>query len=179
MHRKDLLDQLEAYCLHWPAEEAVVTRFTEFIETHPDCFERSLKVGHITGSAWIVNKPGTHVLLTHHRKLDAWLQLGGHADGNHNIREVALQEAREESGLDEFRMVLDGIFDIDAHLIPERKGEHAHIHYDIRYAFETCHLSDYTVSDESHDLAWVELARLEEYTTEESMRRMARKWENV
>lgn len=178
MHRNDLLAQLEDYRSRHREETPVADRFIDFVETHPDCFERHLEIGHVTGSAWVVNKPGTHVLLTHHAKLDKWLQLGGHADGNPDIMEVALREAQEESGLEDFRLIGSGIFDIDIHLIPSRKNEAAHYHYDIRYAFETCHLEAYVVSDESHDLDWVEIARLEEYTTEESMLRMARKWKD-
>ena len=178
MHRDPLLKELETYRARHPEETAMLDRFIAFVKNHPDCFERHLEIGHITGSAWVVNKPGTHVLLTHHAKLDMWLQLGGHADGYSDIREVALREAREESGLNDFTPVGPGIFDADIHLIPARKSEPAHYHYDIRFAFETCHLADYSVSDESHELAWVAIDRIEEYTTEESMLRMAKKWQS-
>ena len=61
---------------------------------HPDCYERTSPTGHFTGSAWLVSGDGQRVLLTHHRKLDRWLQLGGHADGSGDLAEVALREAR-------------------------------------------------------------------------------------
>jgi len=176
MHRTALLQQLESYRARWREEAQVTNRFIEFVQNYPDCFERHLEIGHVTGSAWVVSKTGTHVLLTHHAKLNMWLQLGGHADGNADILEVARREAQEESGLDDFALVSGDIFDIDIHLIPERKSEPAHYHYDVRFAFETCHLEDVIVSNESHDLAWVEIARLEDYTTEASMLRMAKKW---
>jgi len=51
--------------------------------------------GHITASAWVVDRAGTMALLTHHRKLGRWLQLGGHADGDPDVRRVALREAME------------------------------------------------------------------------------------
>ena len=73
-----------------------------FVSAYPNCFERSLSIGHITGSAWLVNQTKTRVLLTHHKRLNKWLQLGGHADGNPNVLEVAMQEAREESGIEGF-----------------------------------------------------------------------------
>lgn len=68
------------------------------------------------------------------------------------------------------------IFDIDIHLIPERKGEPAHYHYDVRFALRATGSEDYVVSAESHDLAWVEIAKLDQFTAEESMLRMAAKW---
>jgi len=176
MHRNDLLNKLEAYRIRYPEETPTTNRLIGFIAANPDCFERSLSIGHITGSAWVVNRAGTHVLLTHHKKLDIWVQLGGHADGNTDILDAARREAVEESGLSELSTVSDEIFDIDIHLIPARKTEPAHYHHDIRFGFRTTENEKYVVSDESHDLAWVEIARIKEYSTEESMQRMAAKW---
>jgi len=178
MHRNDLLSKLRNYRELWPDEKPMTDRLIEFVETNPDCFERTLRVGHITGSAWVVNQSGTHVLLTHHKKLDMWLQLGGHADGNHDIVDAARQEAVEESGIEEFDLYSPEIFDIDIHLIPERKTEPAHHHHDIRFVFQCLENEDYVVSDESHDLEWVEIQALENFTSEESMLRMADKWSN-
>jgi 8-oxo-dGTP pyrophosphatase MutT (NUDIX family) len=177
MHRNNLLKQLHAYYGKWPDEAAMASRLIAFIKSHSNCFERSLSVGHITGSAWVVNRAGTHVLLTHHKKLNMWLQLGGHADGNSDILDAAKREAVEESGLNDLETVSPEIFDIDIHLIPARKPEPAHYHHDIRFAFRAMGSEDYIVSDESHDLEWVEIRRLAEVTTEKSMLRMAKKWQ--
>ena len=146
-----------------------------FVEAHADCFLRSQLSGHLTGSAWIVDPARTSTLLTHHRKLDKWLQLGGHADGDSDLRAVALREAREESGLTQLRLVADGPFDVDRHLIPERKGVPAHFHYDLRFVIEADPAEPLAISDESHDLAWVELGRVTQLNAEESMARMVRK----
>jgi 8-oxo-dGTP pyrophosphatase MutT (NUDIX family) len=178
MHRNDLLSKLRNYRERWPAEIDITNRLTQFVEENADCFERSLQIGHITGSAWVVNKAGTHVLLTHHKKLNMWLQLGGHADGNSDILDAALREAIEESGFQTLEAVGNEIFDIDIHLIPARKTEPAHHHHDIRFVFQCLENEDYIVSDESHDLAWVDIQSLENYTTEESMLRMKDKWLN-
>ena len=100
MHRSKLIVDLEAYGARWCDELDIVTRFMEFVRAEPRCFERDCWVGHVTGSAWIVNPARTHVLLTHHKKLGRWLQPGGHSDGHNVTLEVALKEAAEESGLD-------------------------------------------------------------------------------
>jgi len=47
----------------------------------------------------LIDSKGERVLLTHHKKLGKWLQLGGHSDGNSNMLDVALKEAKEESML--------------------------------------------------------------------------------
>lgn len=176
MHRNDLLSKLRNYRERWPEEKPMADRLIQFVEENPDCFERSLQIGHITGSAWLVNKAGTHVLLTHHKKLDMWLQLGGHADGNPDIIDAARQEALEESGIENLELWSPEIFDIDIHLIPERKTEPAHHHHDVRFVFQCLENEDFIVSDESHDLAWVEIQNLEKFTDEESMLRMRDKW---
>jgi hypothetical protein len=93
-------------------EAAMAADMIQFVEQHADCAERSLQVGHLTGSAWIVDRERKRTLLTHHRKLNKWLQLGGHADGELNPLAVALREAREESGLTKLRVVDEAIFDV-------------------------------------------------------------------
>ncbi|HEX9782760.1 MAG TPA: NUDIX hydrolase [Opitutaceae bacterium] len=151
-------------------------RFAAFVSTQPDCFERELEIGHVTASAWIVDSTGTRVLLTHHRKLDIWVQPGGHADGDADTMEVARREAIEETGLAGLTRCGDGIFDLDIHPIPARGPVPAHEHYDVRFAFRTTDSEEFVVSDESHDLAWVPLDQLEKYTCERSMLRMRDKW---
>jgi 8-oxo-dGTP pyrophosphatase MutT (NUDIX family) len=176
MHRDILIDQLRDYKSKWPAEADTADQFIAFITTNPDCFERSLKVGHVTGSAWVVNQTGTHVLMTHHRKLNRWFQLGGHADGNADILRVAEREAREESGLENVEPIMTGIFDIDLHVIPARGQEPEHFHYDIRYVFQSNGGDDISVSEESHDVRWIDIDDLQDFTRDESVLRMAEKW---
>lgn len=176
MHREYIIQQLTAYRSIWKNESAMAQRFIDFITANPDCFNRELKTGHVTGSAWVVNQAGSHVLLTHHKKLDKWLQLGGHADGDPDILRVARREVQEESGLEMFETLGNQIFDIDAHLIPEHGNEPGHYHFDIRYAMQSGECETYVVSDESHDLNWVRIEDVAQLTEEESMLRMARKW---
>lgn len=156
-------------------EAAMAAEMIRFVSTEPRCAERSLEVGHLTGSAWIVDPTRTRTLLTHHRKLGKWLQLGGHADGDLDLLAVALREATEESGLTRLRVVSPTLFDVDRHWIPPRKTEPGHWHYDLRFFIEADPAESLTITDESHDLAWIEIARMAEYNPEESMMRMARK----
>ena len=172
----ELVRQLREYGARWPAEAETVRRFIEFLATHPDAFARSLACGHVTGSAWLVDRAGARVLLTHHKKLGIWVQLGGHADGDADAFRVARREAEEESGLADIEAVAPEIFDVDVHEIPARGAEPAHLHWDVRHAFRATGRETFRVSDESHDLAWIEIAALETVTREESMLRMARKW---
>lgn len=175
MHRKILLDLLEK---HSPidANELKMTNETiEFVKINEDCFKRELLIGHVTGSAWIVNDARTHVLMMHHRKLNQWFQPGGHCDGDPDVLNVALKEANEETGLKNLKVVNGEIYDVDVHQIPERKGIPAHFHYDVRFLIEADMNEPLIVTEESNDLAWVSLEKIAEHNDSESIMRMARK----
>ncbi len=177
--RAPLLALLKQYRSVNAADTMQRDTIVSFVEKHTDCFERTNLAGHITGSAWVTNKAGDAVLLTHHKKLDKWLQLGGHADGDTDIVAVARREAQEESGLSSLNLVTPEIFDVDIHSIPPRAHEPKHYHYDIRFAFRANEGEPIRISDESNKLEWVPLADLTTLTNEESMLRMAAKWKRI
>lgn len=146
-----------------------------FVQQHPDCCNRELAIGHVTASCWIIDQTMTKALLTHHRKLDRWLQLGGHIEEDTDIISAALREAREESGLEHIQSVNDAIFDVDVHLIPARKMDPAHNHYDVRFLFQAHGDHQLTISDESHDLRWFSITELQDMTFDASINRMINK----
>jgi 8-oxo-dGTP pyrophosphatase MutT (NUDIX family) len=167
---------LRAFARSAPWAESCASEFLAFLDSSPDVFERWHPPGHFTGSAWLVSADRARVLLTHHRKLGRWLQLGGHADGDPDLAAVALREAQEESGLSGLR-VEPQIFDIDRHCIPSRGDQPEHWHYDVRYVVIASDDERFTVSDESHALAWRDVAALaEDADADTSMRRMAGAW---
>lgn len=177
MHRQWLLEKLDEYRGRHPSESVVVERFERFIEAHENCFHRECAPGHITGSAWVLDPAGERTLLTHHRKLDRWLQLGGHSDGEAHTMNVALREAEEESGL-EVAVMDERIFDVDVHPIPARGDEPEHYHYDIRFLLQARN-ETFVVTEESKALKWVGAGEVVELTAEESVLRMVRKWTAV
>lgn len=184
MHRYDLLQTLDRYLSLYPHEEETVTRIVELVEGHSDCFERTCRPGHITGSAWVVSSDHRQVALVHHRKLDRWLQPGGHADGDGDVVNVAWCEATEELGLAHLMVVETGgalvPLDVDVHDIPPRYDaegnltEDAHQHYDIRFLFIAGDQS-LEVSDESHDVQWFDEAGVRAMTDERSVLRLMEK----
>lgn len=185
-HRSQLLMMLEAHaqsrsCL--PEEQEILRRMITFVRTRHDCFDRKNPLGHITGSAWIVNDSVDAVVLLHHKKLGAWLQPGGHADGESDIARVAMQEAREETGIEglSFLKVDPEVYDLDIHPIParpsrgRRPAEGVHFHYDVRFRLHASDGAPLAVSDESHSVKWVRCSEVTAYSKEESVLRMLRK----
>jgi ADP-ribose pyrophosphatase YjhB (NUDIX family) len=167
---------LDDYLARHPEEGDVVADFEEFLASDAAVFERSHAEGHFTGSAWLVSADGERVLLTHHRKLGRWLQLGGHADGDVDLARVALREAEEESGLGEL-VVEAEIFDLDAHRIPARGEEAEHWHYDVRHVVRATGDEEFAISAESLALAWRPVREIAtDPQADLSLRRMARKW---
>ena len=179
VNRNQLIKELQTYKTDDSAERQFVDQFIVLMQ-HPDAFQRTHLPGHVTGSAWICNSKGSEVLLTHHAKLDRWLQPGGHADGDEDVIRVASREAEEETGLTGIALASEGIFDVDIHAIPQRGDMPGHLHYDIRYLFHADKTLPLTVTEESHALSWVKLEDLERVTQgNASMMRMARKMQRL
>lgn len=146
----------------------MVDRFLAFVRSEPGCLDRSTLPGHVTASAVVLSAGSDRVLLTLHRKLGKWLQLGGHADGQPEPHDVALREAEEESGLPDLAFAPPAPwsrlsvpfpvpFDLDVHEIPATAREPAHWHFDVRYLLETFRPSATRVTSESVELRWFPL----------------------
>jgi len=173
--RASLIRQLENYHTSFEEEEKFISSFLELLE-HPRCYHRDHLPGHLTGSAWIIDSEKEKVLLTHHAKLNRWLQPGGHADGDENLIRVALKEAEEETGLKSFTQLTSNIFDIDIHTIPERNGFPEHLHFDLRILLQASENDALLISEESHDLSWIHVKDIGTVSKNNaSMLRMAEK----
>lgn len=172
-----LRQMLRAHALEMPAQQALAAEFSTLIDDPEDPFRRERLSGHFTASAWLVSADGSRVLLTHHRKLARWLQLGGHADGDRDLARVAMTEAGEESGLVDLQLDDPAIFDLDKHWIPERGAVPGHWHYDVRFVVRATASEAFVVSEESLALVWRPVAGIAaDPQADASLRRMAQRW---
>ena len=173
--QQQLLLPLARYTPWDAGEAAFVQRTQTFITEHTDCLLRSQLAGHWTASAWVIDPATEQVLLIHHRKLDRWFQPGGHADGNPDLSAVAKTEVQEETGLAHLQLAQDSLFDLDVHLIPERKGIPAHFHYDHRYLFHADSSQPLNHNHEAKAVNWVPLTQVAQYNDDRSLIRLVEK----
>ena len=169
--------QLLAHAQADPTQGALAQDFIALLDDAADPFVRARLAGHFTGSAWLVSADGRRALLMHHRKLERWLQPGGHADGERDLAAVALKEAAEESGLEQLHLEDGQIFDLDRHWIPERGEVPGHWHYDVRYVVRNAGSEAFVINPESLALAWRQVAEIaNDPASDASLARMARRW---
>lgn len=193
MHRRALNQELQFYRCLEVGQDAVLGRLKHFVASEATCFDRQLTMGHITGSAWIVDPLRRQTVLLYHTKLKRWLQPGGHCDGNPHTWEVAHREASEETGIAMDDLILMRtatdrqrphgercrIFDVDIHQIPSRGSEPTHDHYDVRFMFMARSMALAPPAGESQQVKWIDLDKVADLTNEDSVLRMVRKTANA
>jgi len=163
---------LERYAPRDSEQKKTRDAMLSFLDLHPeDAHLRTCVEGHLTASALVIDESRGKALLTFHKKLGRWLQLGGHCDGDANLPGAALRESVEESGIDELE-IDPAPMDVDIHLIPARKNEPAHLHLDTRFFVYAPVGAREIQSAESLALRWFDTKGLLTIETDESVRRL-------
>lgn len=161
-----------------PREAAFRERMLSLVELPPPALptsRRHFEPGHLTASGFVLSPEGDALLLIFHKKLSIWVQPGGHIEpDDRSLLEAARREVAEEVGLTLSGDAAAGIFDLDIHLIPARRDEPAHEHFDVRYCFRSP-TRDFVRTSEVADVRWAPLTDISQLTTDESVLRAARK----
>lgn len=165
--------QLENYLLKHPEEAATIAAVKNFLA------KKKLNISlrdKITGSAWIFNPNNGKVLLTQHKKLKRWVQLGGHYEtvDSENIQKTALREAIEESGIESLTNHSSEIFNINIYLSSCKKNPY--------YLYDFCFLlhtekNELLTSTESLNLRWVSMGEISASKQFKSIKNIATKWQ--
>jgi 8-oxo-dGTP pyrophosphatase MutT (NUDIX family) len=178
MKRAEFRDVLSTLDLSGrPQEVSYREQMIELLDSCPNCFQRDAFPAHFTGSAFVVSADGARGLLHHHRKLDRWLQFGGHCDGEEDVLSVAQREACEESGINGLVVASVRPFDLDIHEIPAFGNEPAHLHYDVRYVLIAPEHAEIQTSPESKELRWFEPGEMGNWPLDPGLRRLIEKWQ--
>ncbi len=141
------------------------------LRSQPSPLDRRGRPGHLTGSALVVDPDSGLMLVLFHRKLQRWLQPGGHADGDANMAAVALREATEETGIMGLRVVVPAI-DVDVHEV-QPPHEDAHLHLDVRFVVLAPPGAVPVGNHESESLRWVPHTDLVSLGVDDGLLRLA------
>jgi len=170
MNKAELNELIRRY----PSDDTNKALTLLFLQNHDNFRSRDNKYGHITASCWVINQNRDTALLTHHKKLDKWFQLGGQIEAEDtDIYSASQRELQEESGLRSGKILLREIFDIDVHKIPTKKGVPEHFHFDLRILFQADDTEVISFdTNESMLVKWMHLDEIEKVSREESITRM-------
>lgn len=172
--KNTLRDELLNYKERFP-EEREPEQVLEFIGNQLNLFGRDSREGHITCSAWVVDPQRSAAILVRHRRLNKWVQPGGHIEPFESPLSGAVREAAEETGITDFVILDERLFDVSVHWFPEGKDGPAHFHYDLRYLLQAPVKADLYANNETDGAAWIPLEQLQNYSGEETVLKMAEK----
>lgn len=176
----NLREQIENYKPYNEQEEKDKELMLKYMDTFKDVLTRENKMCHFTASNWIVNKEKTKVIMIYHNIYKSWAWTGGHADGDSNLLHVALKEAQEETGLNNLKVLSNGIFGIqiltvDSHI---KRGEFipSHLHLDCCFLLEADENDELRIKeDENSNVKWISIDEAIEITNEKKMKPIYKK----
>ena len=167
-----LKQQIEAYQPFNLQEEQDRAEILRQFETAEHIMSRENRNAHVTVSAWIVSSDRTKVLMAYHNLYQSWAWLGGHADGEADLKQVILKEIEEESGLDTARFLSDDIFSLEILTVDghEKRGTYvsSHLHLNITFLLEADPKAPIRIKeDENSAVGWIAVEGIAAKTTEE------------
>lgn len=167
----ELARQIAAYTPVNEQEARDRALLLSWLESGQDIYTRDNAAAHLTASAWVVSPDRQQVLMVYHNIYNSWSWMGGHADGNRDLLQVARQEVMEESGLKTLKLLSPDLFSleiltVDGHI---KGGSYvsSHLHLNVTYLFEADPEQPLTVKpDENSGVAWIPVAELPQRVTE-------------
>jgi len=173
---RGLLGAIEAYEAADASERASVDRIRELLRTRADPFTRG-HPEHVTASAVVAHPASGRFLLVRHRRLERWLQPGGHIEAQDaSTLDAARREALEETGVEGLEAPFgDRILDVDVHTIPPKSALPGHVHYDVRHLLTAVERAESSPAPEVLAGAWLSIDEAVARGADESLLRALRK----
>ena len=168
------IEMLKKYIPFNEQEEKDIKQIILAEDIFGNILTRDNKFCHLTASAFIVNKDHTKVLCIFHNIYQSWSWVGGHADGDDDMKFVAMKETKEETSLKNFISVLDEPISVE--ILPVKghvkRGEYvsAHVHLNVTYLFEADESEAIKIlEEENSNIGWLSFEELLEKTNEPHM----------
>ena len=168
----NLKEQIENYKPYNEQEEKDKEVMLKYINSFDNVLTRNNEFGHFTASSWVVNKERTKVIMIYHNIYKSWAWTGGHADGEEDLLKVAIKELKEETGVQNVKILKDDIFSLEivpvAGHIKRGKYVSTHVHLNLTYLLEVDEKEILKIKeDENSGAKWVKLEDVEKESTEE------------
>lgn len=183
-----LLQEIENYIPANEQEEKDKKIILDFMKHNPDCLTRENEIAHFTTSIWTVNKEHTKTLMVYHNIYDSWSWIGGHADGEEDLASVALRELKEETGVENARLLSKEIYSLEVLTVSGhmKRGEYvsSHLHFNVTFLAQADEEELLVVNeDENKGVKWFTFedalrASNEEWMVERVYRKLIEKLEN-
>ena len=177
---EELKEKIEKYLPYNEQEEQDKKVMLKYIEKFSDILTRKNEFAHFTASSWILNKQRTKVLMIYHNIYKSWAWTGGHSDGESNLLNVAIREAKEETGIKNVKPILDDIYSLEIICVNGhvKKGKYvsSHVHLNITYLLEVDENENLKIKeDENSGVKWVDIEEAVELSNEPWMKNIYKK----
>jgi len=177
MKLKELIEKYQPYNDQEIKDKEI---FLKYINTFDDVLTRENEFGHFASSGWVVNKNRDKVLMIYHKIYDSWGWIGGHADGDENLYEVAVREIGEETGVINIKPIISDIFSIDNLPVKGhfKRGKYvsAHVHLSVAYLFEADENEKLMIKEDENDgVKWIPINEVVATSTEPHMQEVYKK----
>jgi len=167
----NLKEQIENYEPYNEQEEKDKQTILQYMENFDDVLTRNNEFGHFTASSWVVNKERTKVLMIYHNIYQSWAWTGGHADGEENLLNVAIREVKEETGVEQVKVLNPDIFSLEIICVNGhvKKGKYvsSHVHLNVTYLLEVDEKEILKIKeDENSGVKWIKIEEIEKVVNE-------------
>ena len=171
----ELKNNIEKFVPYNEQEKVDKRIMLKFIEDFDDVLTRENEYAHFTSSAFVLNKDRSKILMTYHNIYNSWTWVGGHSDGDEDLLNVAMKEAKEETGIKNVAPILQDIYSLEATCVNghEKRGKYvaSHIHMNVTYLLEADENESLSVKeDENKGVRWVPIKEILKMSSEEWMR---------
>lgn len=168
----NLKEKIQKYKPYNEQEEKDKEIMLKYIETFEDVLTRNNEFGHFTASSWVVNKERTKVLMIYHNLYKSWAWTGGHADGEIDLLGTAIRELKEETGVNNVKVLNDDIFSLEIICVNGhiKRGKYvsSHVHLNLTYFLEVDEEETLKIKeDENSGVKWINIEDVEKVSNEE------------